>query len=129
MFGIGFFEIVIIGVAMLLFVGPQKLPDVMRQAGKLFVQLRRTANDVRSTFEQVIHDAEQELRRDEIEKMKIALSAKTALDPKTLLGQVTGITDTTPKPSEHPAAPQNSMAQTSAAPTVTAAPDEEKKST
>ena len=123
MLGIGFFEIVIIGVAILIFVGPQKLPDVMRQAGKLFVQLRRTTNDVRATFEQVIHDAEQELRRDEIEKLKLALAAKAAIDPKTLLGQATGLSDVLNTPldapkviDQHPAPPSDAVAHTPAAP-------------
>ena len=78
MFGIGFFELVLIAVAVLVFVGPQKLPEVMRQAGKMFVQLRRTANDVRGTFDQVIRDAEDELRREEQSALKELLAAKAA---------------------------------------------------
>ena len=66
MFGLGFFEIVIIAVAALVLVGPKKLPDLMRQAGKLFVQVRRTTNDVRSTIDQVIKEAEDDLRQKEI---------------------------------------------------------------
>ena len=70
MFGLGFFEIVIIAVAALLLVGPKKLPDLMRQAGKLFVQVRRTTNDVRSTIDQVIKEAEDDLRQKEINDLK-----------------------------------------------------------
>ena len=74
MFGIGFFEIVIIAVALLVLVGPKKLPDLMRQAGKLFVQVRRTTNDVRSTIDQVIKEAEDDLRQKEIDDLKNILS-------------------------------------------------------
>ena len=70
MFGLGFFEIVIIAVAALVLVGPKKLPDLMRQAGKLFVQVRRTTNDVRSTIDQVIKEAEDDLRQKEIADLK-----------------------------------------------------------
>ncbi len=70
MFGLGFFEIVIIAVAALVLVGPKKLPDLMRQAGKLFVQVRRTTNDVRSTIDQVIKEAEDDLRQKEISDLK-----------------------------------------------------------
>lgn len=74
MFGIGFFEIVIIAVAALVLVGPKKLPELMRQAGKLFVQVRRTTNDVRSTFDQIIKEAEDDLRKKEIEDLRNILS-------------------------------------------------------
>jgi sec-independent protein translocase protein TatB len=68
MFGLGFFEIIILAVILLVFVGPSRLPEVMRQGGKLFVQLRRTANDVKSTFDGVIREAEDEVRKVEREK-------------------------------------------------------------
>lgn len=77
MFGIGFFELLVIAVVALVFVGPKKLPDFMKTAGRFFVQMRRTANDVRSTFDQVVQDAENEIRREEAETMK-SLLAKNA---------------------------------------------------
>jgi sec-independent protein translocase protein TatB len=75
MFGIGFFELLVIAVFALVFVGPKKLPEVMRQAGKFFVHIRRTANDVRSTFDQVVKDAEDEIRREEAEHVKALLAS------------------------------------------------------
>ena len=74
MFGIGFFELLVIAVFALVFVGPKKLPEVMRQAGKFFVHMRRTANDVRSTFDQVVREAEDEIRREEAEHVKALLT-------------------------------------------------------
>ena len=76
MFGIGFFELIVIAVVALIFIGPTKLPDFMRQAGRAFVQVRRTANDVRSTVDHVISDAENELRLEETEKLKKLLGAQ-----------------------------------------------------
>ena len=73
MFGVGFFEIIIIAVFALVFVGPKRLPEVMKQAGRLFVHLRRTANDVKATFEQAVRDAEDEIRREEHESLRQAL--------------------------------------------------------
>src|SRR6185437_2445713 len=74
MFGVGFVELIIIGVFALVFIGPKRLPEVMRQAGRIFVHLRRTANDVRSTFDQVIKEAEAELNREEAESLRKALA-------------------------------------------------------
>lgn len=73
MFGIGFFELIIIAIVALVVVGPKRLPEVMKQAGRLFVHLRRTANDVRSSFEHVIREAEEEIRREEAESIRKAL--------------------------------------------------------
>ena len=68
MFGISIFELMVIAVAALIFVGPKKLPELMRQGGKLFVQIRRQANDVKSQFDGVIQQAEEEIRKVEREK-------------------------------------------------------------
>ena len=65
MFGIGFFELCIIAVVALVFVGPKRLPDLMKQVGKFFVQARRVSNEVRSTFDTVVRDAEDDIRRQE----------------------------------------------------------------
>jgi sec-independent protein translocase protein TatB len=72
-FGIGFMELLVIAVVALVFVGPKKLPDLMRQAGRFFVQMRRTTSDVRSTFDQVVRDAEDEIRREHADALKHAI--------------------------------------------------------
>ena len=45
--GIGWSEILIIGVVVLIVVGPDKLPQFARTAGRLYGQLRRTADEMR----------------------------------------------------------------------------------
>ena len=47
MFGIGPMEIVVIIVVALLFVGPQKLPELAKQMGKFIVHAKRMTTDVR----------------------------------------------------------------------------------
>lgn len=74
MFGIGFFELVVIAVVALIFIGPKKMPELARQFGRFFVQIRRMTNDVRSTIDNAIHDAEIELVKEEREKLKKLLS-------------------------------------------------------
>lgn len=61
MFGIGLSEIVVVALLVLLCVGPRQLPELMRQFGRIFVRVRRMGSEVRSTFDKVIRDAEQEL--------------------------------------------------------------------
>lgn len=71
MFGIGFFELCVIAIAALVVVGPQKLPELMKQFGRFFVQIRRASNDVRSTFDTIVHDAENEIRKEEMKLKKV----------------------------------------------------------
>ncbi|KAB2809178.1 sec-independent translocase [Pimelobacter simplex] len=47
MFGIGFGEIVVIAFIAVLVFGPDRLPEVARQAGKLVRQMRQFANNAR----------------------------------------------------------------------------------
>src|SRR4051812_14491884 len=80
MFGPGFLELVIIGGAALVLIGPQKMPEVARQLGKFFVHMRRMTTDVRSQIDKVIRDAEAEIiaeERDAIRKL-MAIKAEVA---------------------------------------------------
>jgi Tat protein translocase TatB subunit len=49
-FGIGFSEIVVIGIVMLLVVGPHKLPDLAKTVGKGLRVVRRAANEMRNAI-------------------------------------------------------------------------------
>ena len=65
MFGIGFSEICIIALFVLVFFGPQKLPELMRQFGKFFVHVRRVSNEVKANFDTVVREAEASLDEEE----------------------------------------------------------------
>jgi Tat protein translocase TatB subunit len=59
--GLGILEILIIGLAAMVLLGPSRLPSLMRQFAKIYVHLRRTSNDFKSAFDHVIHEAEAEM--------------------------------------------------------------------
>ena len=65
MFGIGFFEICIIALFALIFVGPQKLPELMSQMGKLFVYFRRFSSEAKDTFDSVLIEAEEDIKKEQ----------------------------------------------------------------
>lgn len=52
MFDIGFWELSVIGVVALLVVGPDKLPGVAREAGRMVGRAQRMASDLRREFAQ-----------------------------------------------------------------------------
>ena len=72
MFGVGLPEMMIIAVVALVFIGPDKLPGVLRSIGKGLVQLKRATSDVRSTVQDEMNKIE-----DEIELKDVRESAQS----------------------------------------------------
>lgn len=62
MIDIAFSKLAIIGVAALVFIGPERLPKVARMAGTLFGRAQRYINDVKS-------EVSREMELDELRKM------------------------------------------------------------
>jgi sec-independent protein translocase protein TatB len=50
MFGLGFSEIVVIGVLALILLGPEQLPDLARKLGKFVNELKRTTDGLKEEF-------------------------------------------------------------------------------
>lgn len=48
MFGLSFFEVVVIAIVALLFVGPRRLPGMLRDMGNWIKKLRKMTTDVRA---------------------------------------------------------------------------------
>ena len=61
MFGIGLPEMLIIAAVALIFIGPDKLPGVLRSIGKGLVELKRSTSDVRSTVQDEMNKIEEEI--------------------------------------------------------------------
>ena len=79
MFGLGFTEILLIAIVALLFIGPDKLPDTMKQIARTFGKLKRAFDDTKETIQNELRvdDLRQEALgyRQQIEKAKEDLSA------------------------------------------------------
>lgn len=63
MFDIGFSELVLIGVLALLVLGPKRLPEVARAAGRWMAQLRRFVSNAKQDFSR-------ELQGDELAELR-----------------------------------------------------------
>ncbi len=80
MFGIGPMEFLVIAVVAVVFVGPEKLPELLKKFGRFYVQAKRHANDVKSGFDQAIHEAERELELDRIRELQKQIKAASLAD-------------------------------------------------
>jgi sec-independent protein translocase protein TatB len=63
MFGLGITEIVLILVVALLFLGPDKLPEVAKSLGKGLREFRKITDDVRDTVNQTVVTAAREVAK------------------------------------------------------------------
>lgn len=61
MFGVGYQEMLLIGLAALLLFGPGKLPEVMSQAGKWYKQFRDVTSGLTDEFNKTVAEAKGEL--------------------------------------------------------------------
>jgi sec-independent protein translocase protein TatB len=95
MFGIGPMELIVIAVIAIIFIGPQKLPEVMQKVGRLFVQLRRQTEDIRSSFQDVVRDAERELELEKVKKLRSQLEsmAKKSVVDATVKDAINDVKD------------------------------------
>ena len=58
MFDIGFIELLVIGIAALVLIGPERLPEVMREIGRVLGQLRRSTRELQQNLERELNTDE-----------------------------------------------------------------------
>ncbi|MBK6722861.1 MAG: twin-arginine translocase subunit TatB [Acidobacteria bacterium] len=56
---IGTSELILIGIVALMFLGPRRLPEIAKKAGKIMSEFRGTANEFKQTWQQEV-DFEEE---------------------------------------------------------------------
>lgn len=60
MFGIGFQEMLIILVVVLIFFGPKRLPDLAKSLGRGIAEFKKASDEVRKGIEDAVKEAETE---------------------------------------------------------------------
>ncbi len=78
MFDIAWTELLVVAVIAIIVVGPKELPSMLRAFGKTFGQVRRTAREFQSTFNDALREAERQAGLDDVKK---DLSAVSKIDP------------------------------------------------
>ena len=97
--------IVIFVVALVVF-GPEKIPELARNLGKIMAEFRRVTGDLRSTFEGHLRDLEREA-----DTRRIAATAATpAAVPAVPAATASSAADSSPAPGTVPSNPPNAAA-------------------
>lgn len=86
MFGMGFAEILIIGVIAILFLGPDKLPETMIEIAKFFKNVKRTVASAKESLEQEMHIAD--IKEEAQSYKKELTSASGELERLSSLGDI-----------------------------------------
>ena len=120
MFGIGWAEMLVIGLVALIVVGPDKLPEMARTIGKIYHQLRQAATEAGQTISAEVEllNAEASKAMDGLDKdlPKAVLEHPSIEEIKQAINPQSLFSDNQAEPAEAPAAahtPASQPAETS----------------
>lgn len=78
--GIGFSELLLLGLAALIIIGPKDLPMMMRQIGKFVGKGRRMAREFQAAFDDIARQSELDELKKEIQELRKSNVFKEAQD-------------------------------------------------
>lgn len=100
MFGIGFQEMLVILVVVLIFFGPKRLPDLAKSLGKGIAEFKKASEEVRKGIDEAVRESENE--EPDIDPPPPSNRANTASPPP---GDATGIDPSPSDANESPPPP------------------------
>jgi sec-independent protein translocase protein TatB len=89
MLDIGWSELLVIAVILIVVVGPKDLPPMLRAFGKMTTRLRKTAGEFRAQFDDALRDADMDDLRKTIgdaQKLNPAHALREAMNPLRQMG-------------------------------------------
>ena len=132
MFGLGWGEMVVIGIVALIAIGPKELPTVLRTLGQWMGKVRRMANEFQGQFQEALREAEFADLKKHADDISSSVSELSNIDPigdvqkdvEREFGGVEPLADA--KPAETPGtaalAPDGAQLPTGVLPSATEAP-------
>ncbi|WP_121020742.1 Sec-independent protein translocase protein TatB [Helicobacter vulpis] len=69
MFGIGFFEIVVVLIVAIIFLGPEKFPQALVDLARFFKAVKKALNEAKETLDQELHI--ESLKQESLEYKKL----------------------------------------------------------
>lgn len=90
MLDIGWTELLVVSVILIVVVGPKDLPPMLRAFGKMTTRLRKTAGEFRAQFDEALRESELDDIRNtvnDVKKLNPAESLREAINPLRQMGQ------------------------------------------
>lgn len=87
MFDIGFQELIMIAVVALVVVGPKRLPELAKTAGKVFADLKRSFDGVKAQVNAEMKEVEKEAKEKEAKGHKENVPPGQPAPPESLTGE------------------------------------------
>jgi sec-independent protein translocase protein TatB len=81
MFDFGYGELLVIGIAALIFIGPKELPGVLRALGQWMAKIRRMAGEFQNQFQEAMREAELADLKKEVDDMASQAASYSHFDP------------------------------------------------
>ena len=81
MFGLGWGEMVVIGIVALIAIGPKELPTVLRTLGQSMAKIRRMAAEFQGQFQEALREVEVADLKKQAEDITSSVSNFTNFDP------------------------------------------------
>jgi sec-independent protein translocase protein TatB len=110
MLDVGWTELVVIAIVLIIVVGPKDLPPMLRTFGKMMTKMRGMANDFRQQFDEALKEADlDDVRKtlSDAQKLNPANTIREAMNPLRQMGneikadlQKATTTDSAPKAQE-----------------------------
>jgi sec-independent protein translocase protein TatB len=90
MFDIGWTELLVIAIVLIVVVGPKDLPPMLRAFGKMTSNLRKMAGDFRAQFDEALRESElDDVRRtiSDAQRLNPTNALREAINPLRQMGQ------------------------------------------
>lgn len=100
MFDIGFQELIMIAVVALIVVGPKRLPELAKTAGKVFADLKRSFDGVKAQVNAEMKEVEKEAEEEEAKEPKENVQLSRTAPPKSATPDLTGESELTAESEE-----------------------------
>lgn len=121
MFDLSWSEILVIGTAAIIFIGPKELPGALRTAGQWMAKARALAREFQNSVDDMIRESELEKIKTEVDKLgstDLQKQIENTVDPEGEMSRaldMPGISLDEPKPAEPAAASEPASASPSPA--------------
>jgi len=129
MFDLSWSEILVIGTAAIIFIGPKELPGALRTLGQWTAKARSLAREFQSSVDDMIRESELEKIKTEVDKLAggdLQRHIEKTVDPEGEISKALNepmiSTDPLAVPAEAPVPPEASEAATETATEVAGAP-------